>query len=371
MFFTRNDYVPCNNCGGSDRFSDNKGGYILCACGAVIDTIRIAAPRYKEVFDRNGSIRHNAPKAEAFDYGSFVLDVCPPRIRKSNSAPYKRLTYWGERLSQWRMREPQIPDNHWNHILDTWERVSKGEFDFNAVDKEFIREILRLVDEELQTTPRFKKKYLEKWLTIRFVLTGKRSYGWNAPQWLCDYMTEMFMQLQIPFDRLVKVTGLRYSFPSLNFCFRRFFDLWGCSHMGKDFPPLKNKQKRLDVILLWLKLIKYLGWPYINNDNKLFGEEFAVDVIALQNGQLTKTRRISRKRQRQRQHGGEFAEQQQRADADSDGFRKRENAKNKGEENACVPPVEAVLGVYDPCGSTVCDLDSWLSYDDHYCVGDE
>jgi hypothetical protein len=76
-------------------------------------------------------------------------------------------------------------------------------------------------------------------------------------------------------------TGRRHSFISYNFVFRRLFDLLGCSHLGADFPPLKSKRKREDIISIWLTLIRYLRWPYINSDARLFGAAHAIDIFGL------------------------------------------------------------------------------------------
>ncbi len=90
----------------------------------------------------------------------------------------------------------------------------------------------------------------------------------------------MFALLQVPFAVLVRQHGGRYSFVNNNFCFRRCFDLLGVSHYGVDFPPLKSKKKRDDIVAMWLKMIQFLRWPYVNSDARLFGDKYATATNA-------------------------------------------------------------------------------------------
>ena len=121
----------------------------------------------------------------------------------------------------------------------------------------------------------------EKFLSIRRRLCGVSSLGSRAPPELVDFLKQMFSALQIPFESIVRRERIRYSFVNYNFLFRRFFDLWGAPHYGKDFPPLKSKKKREDTILLYLRLLEVVQWPYINSDGELFGKGYHTDIYAL------------------------------------------------------------------------------------------
>lgn len=122
----------------------------------------------------------------------------------------------------------------------------------------------------------------EKFLSLRWLCCGVSSRGVGITDYLVYQLKELFAALQVPFAKVVRDDGIRYSFISYNFCFRRFFDLLGVSHYGCDFPPLKSKKKREDIIILWLKLIAYTKWPYVNSDGKLFGPEHHTDIAELQ-----------------------------------------------------------------------------------------
>jgi hypothetical protein len=122
----------------------------------------------------------------------------------------------------------------------------------------------------------------EKFLTIRLQLCGRGSLGLRINDYLVLRLKELFKQLQVPFAQLAERTGRRHSFISYNFVFRRLFDLLGCSHLGADFPPLKSRKKREDIVSIWIDLIIYLRWPYLNSDAQLYGASHAIEVFALQ-----------------------------------------------------------------------------------------
>lgn len=75
----------------------------------------------------------------------------------------------------------------------------------------------------------------EKFLTIRWLLTGVPSRGRHASAELVEWLKYAFACLQRPFEDIVRRSGIRYSFVSYNFLFRRLFDLYGTPHYGLDF----------------------------------------------------------------------------------------------------------------------------------------
>ena len=116
----------------------------------------------------------------------------------------------------------------------------------------------------------------EKFLTIQLALCGRGSLGLHINEMLAFRLKALFKQLQVPFAHVAERPGKRHSFISYNFVFRRLFDLLGCSHLGMDFPPLKSKKKRDDIVAIWIRIISYLRWPYINSDARLYGASHAV-----------------------------------------------------------------------------------------------
>jgi len=185
----------------------------------------------------------------------------------------------------------------------------------------------------------------EKFLTIRLALCGRGSLGLRVNEVLILSLKQLFERLQVPFAQLAERTGRRHSFISYNFVFRRLFDLLGCSHLGADFPPLKSKKKREDIISIWLGLITYLQWPYLNSDAQLFGSGHAVDLAALyhRRGPAPQPARKRAKTSAHAQHG-------------SDRFRRTcasgaSECSARGQDHAVVPDVCAALCGTDDCGT--------------------
>lgn len=122
----------------------------------------------------------------------------------------------------------------------------------------------------------------EKFLSLRYDLCGIRSYGQDATNDIVEEARTFFRQLQLPFTIVTAFSAERTSFPNYNFAIRRIWDLIGFPEFGHDFPPLKSKKKRQEIIGLWLPLITYLQWPYINSDGALFGPDHETRLAELQ-----------------------------------------------------------------------------------------
>jgi hypothetical protein len=175
---------------------------------------------------------------------------------------------------------------------------------------------------------------------------------------LVEFLKDSFAQIQVPFQTTVRTEGVRYSFINYNFCFRRFFDLAGCSEFGVDFPPLKSRKKRDECIALWLKIIKFLHWPYINSDGDLFGQEYKTSI-----SEVLHRRSCSGARQhhRQQQHS-----KRSREDSDtSDCGLRRECAESEGERCAKKVRELQLFSLYKSLGGTDTCIDSFRGYDNY------
>lgn len=274
--------MRCENCDNARSFaSDYRTGDRYCTvCGLVLGRVMVVSNGYKSVFDSHGNIRVGARRAELFTRGQVLLDNGARYVRRSKSAPYKRATYFAERITQWCQREPRIP---WKTRLAIDRAYRAGRYAARYVlTKRDVRSIVRNAAAEAQT-PRFVDKYLEKWLTIRHFLTGEPSYGYYFGDVMAPHLKEMFAKLQQPFEMTVRTRRKRYSFISYNFVFRRLFDLLGFPEFGEDFPPLCGAAKRVELVALWLNMMSFLNWPYLNSDCENFGIEYYVDpFLALQ-----------------------------------------------------------------------------------------
>lgn len=135
----------------------------------------VASARYKELYDCSGNRAWRAPLVEAVRAGTYsetVADVHAQQREQATSAPYKRGTYFAERISQWRGLEPSIPEDDFKEIerlyyryVDRWglhpenKRWELG----HCLSKEDTRQLLWEIDRERQrrsVKPYFVKKYL-------------------------------------------------------------------------------------------------------------------------------------------------------------------------------------------------------------------
>ena len=261
---------PCRNCGECLFVEDYARGDIICqSCGCVDDVLVVDTRGYQPAVTTE--VVTQAP-------------VVPPRFRRASrvvhsqncSLPYKRITYFNERLTQWTGHEPEIPLADAEAIVKHWKRWAPCAYPADwqyKCDKGRIRAVLNDLDTiavKSGEPKRFVQKYLEKWLTIRTVLVRVPSTGKYATEELLQHLREQFVRLQGPFDRIVKDRIGRHSLLNYNFIIRRLLDLNGASWMGVDFPPLKTTAKRQRLIEMWKMICDALEWPYINNDHLVF-----------------------------------------------------------------------------------------------------
>lgn len=223
---------------------------------------------------------------------------------------YKHVEYFLERVSQWAMREKEISDDDWESILIVFHDwcLSKGlryiiptraqlsqnigripgtvclsktdvrdilnecqnrfpvkEVDFRKPIKINYRSPVKEVDFGKPTKNNFCRKYLEKWLSIRYRLCGVKSTYYRCPPWLLECLKEYFELVVAAFNRVIYQSDGRKRMIGYNFVFRRLFDLFGFTFCCDDFP-LKDTKSNQDNILMWKKVCKYYQWPYINSD---------------------------------------------------------------------------------------------------------
>lgn len=204
-------YGGCENCGERDYCIDFASGTSTCvACGCVDrdGTVMVVALGYSETHGENGERDVDAPEEEPLERAVFVESVedtiaRQPRgkyrgianklrdrekWRLGNSAPYKRETYFSERVSQWRHNEPDICledtrainrmfqrftcQGGLRHDTVRWDGYVTGEGQFKLVrpmTKEDCRTLLASCDAyQSHAAPRFVKKYLVS--TVFFVV---------------------------------------------------------------------------------------------------------------------------------------------------------------------------------------------------------
>ncbi len=302
----------CLACGCRDFAVDSTSAVVCVSCSAVDHYVRVAS----------GSGRSFDPRMEENLQTAFQAeDQTVHSNRKGNSLPYSRATYFNERISQWAMAEPRIPDR-------IWDKIDVGFLDYTAelgfavnvpsarelaasggrqlpntyvLSKEEVATILARAESlddfaDIEDTPPkpkrrgrrrmctlmkeveaarrkrkdkkgwMKDKFLEKWLTIRWRYSGKTSRFHECPAWIAPTLQEQFQLLQPAFRACVYDSVKRRSFPNYSFGFRRLLELNGQDHALVDFPLLKTRRKRLKLDDYWWRMCKFMQWPYINCD---------------------------------------------------------------------------------------------------------
>lgn len=121
----------CDNCGNRSYVVDWQRGSMACAnCGCVMeDHLRVGGDGYRATHDANGNKDFGALGYEATLVGAYVEDVddylaAERQTYRNNSPPYRRETYWAERISQWREQEPSIDAADVEAIEDEFWRLT-------------------------------------------------------------------------------------------------------------------------------------------------------------------------------------------------------------------------------------------------------
>lgn len=160
----------CGNCGGVVFATNATAGDVYCiACGGIDERLLVDAPTFDELFDAYGNLRQFRPKGEVYHAGLHCESVgAAQSLRSSNSAPYRRATYWAERISQWRQNEPPIADDDWHAISHAYIAFTSGgalnKWDLSYVlCKDDIRELLRSCDKQLEQR-KVRTRYVRRYL---------------------------------------------------------------------------------------------------------------------------------------------------------------------------------------------------------------
>lgn len=263
--------LPCANCRSMDFREEHSSGSVICmGCGLVQSEILFLDYGYQESYDVAGGFDVNTART------AFSREAVRTVHKNTQSLPYKRQTYFNERLSQWQCNEPRIPEEDMAAIKQLWDSYAKVAWPdtwAHKPPKERIGAVLTTLDSDLVKDghrPRFVRVYYEKWLTIRAALTGYRSWGEYASPRLIHALQRDFDRLQSSYDVRYRERFKRHSMISYNFIIRRLLELRGCHHMIEDFPPLKTTAKQKLLTRVWRDVCADLGWPYVNHDHIVF-----------------------------------------------------------------------------------------------------
>lgn len=283
----------CSNCGSCDRAVDGEHSAVVCmACGFVFGDMPI-------ISDRGPSAAGVA--VQIVDHAEAVgLDKTAP-VRKT-PARYRREVYLRERLAQWNMLEHPISAADWSDIEAAFRDHFKGvgvptgpqlrKAGGRAIEgcrvlsKEEIGEILDAAsarrrlsrpeanafykpDEDEQREVNFRRKYLEKWLSIRWRFCGLAPSSKDMPHHLFEQILDALPRLEEAFNRTVKLQGKRKSFPHYSTIIHHILQLYGQEKLAEDLPLAKTRRARKAIEGYWFQMCGYLQWPYLTESEIL------------------------------------------------------------------------------------------------------
>lgn len=203
----------------------------------------------------------------------------------AKKSTYKRISHLNERFAQWTLNDPPIPEDLYELIEN--EAYGPQYPNFDDLTKQDIRKICQSVKVPPDVAKKYANKkgvplrnltrYVERWLTIKFKLSGVRPT--IATQWVIEEVKTRFTQLQVPFEyirhtdkcdrsthKCHKTHKCRYNFPNYNFLIIEVLKL-----VVKDdkvveqqflpvFPQLKTKPKLRKLQAMWTAMVDWIGW---------------------------------------------------------------------------------------------------------------
>lgn len=234
---------PCRYCDTKEPLIDDVNGDCICsACGLVND------------------------RAAAFSVG--YADQSRVRVL-ARANP--QLNYFRERMSQWRMAEPKIPQQDCDRLIAAYNGghgrydPASGILEFDPfLPKKHVRAIILRAN-------LMPKKYTEKWLSIRCMLGAPRHPDPDKTiingERLVDLMMHYFVTLaRVWNDHRKEICDHCYgrtSQPSYNFDITQILltiDLEAYKTHAPWFP-LVSEDKQPQMFVYWAAICHYAEWP--------------------------------------------------------------------------------------------------------------
>ena len=196
------------------------------------------------------------------DEGILICNVCSRNIpylieneKPSYKEPpkevcfyaYKRINHFKEIIAQFQGKETtQIPPEVIENIK---QQIKKERIDLSLITNQKTKEILKKLG---------YNKYYEH---IPFI---KDKLGIKPPVMspeLEETLFNLFIELQGPYSKFCpdnRVNFLNYYYTAYKLC-----ELLGESQYLKEFPMLKDREKRIDQDTIWKKICEELDWEFI------------------------------------------------------------------------------------------------------------
>lgn len=169
----------------------------------------------------------------------------PPK--EASFYAYRRINHFKEILAQFQAKETtQIPENV---IEDVKKQIKKERIELSNLTYDKTKDILKILG---------YNKYYEH---INFI---KAKLGIKPPIMSLDLeerLCKMFVELQAPYSKLSpdnRVNFLGYYYTAYKLC-----ELLNEKEYLKDFPMLKDVEKRMEQDATWKKICLELNWKFI------------------------------------------------------------------------------------------------------------
>lgn len=224
--------------------------------------------------------------AAVCDVDGFVLDGGPvfyrvPMAPKAlGKGTYRRIFHFNERMALFMLEDPPIPDKLYELIEDeAWTGYMEGRYPhpddmwFKDISKVCASVRVPKWAQEHYRSRKFKMnpltslaKFKEKWLTIKFRLSGVRPVPEEARE-AVEPLKDYFRALQAPWDYLTK----RRNFINYNLVINIGLERLGMQRYKVFFPMVRGKKKLRELCAMMMAMFRYLNWEPTGTLSKYAG----------------------------------------------------------------------------------------------------
>lgn len=224
------DLFTCPNCFGH-RIIVDKLGLVCSDCGCTRD--------------------YGSMLVSGYGTSNLIDTIAPP----SRKGTYKACFYWNERMAQFLMREPRITEEDTIRLADSFIQLER-DGKIERGDGEYLKktEVKKVIVNAGMPT----SKFLEKYLSIGYILTGVMPYENPPSEELIKKMTDDFNSLLALFqfnNRFGRNSMINY-----NLLIRELLKRHGGGEYVHLFPELKTRtklNKAMEIYnAMWMQILE-------------------------------------------------------------------------------------------------------------------
>jgi hypothetical protein len=268
--YNEQDEFPCVECGAVDWIFTREGCRACGDCGLIDSKYQsfdygpsFCQPDRAVTHQRkraNRQVADTLAAAGAKFAGGGVISFGP---RVQLRGRYRERFHFNERIAQWSMADPPIPDVVWERLeaeADSGEYGSREDFTRATVIR-----MLRILG--LET-------YRERWKTVLGRLTQKELP--SPPANLLLWMEEIFERVVVAFRQYRDTMPMsmakgkdgelklreRHNFPSYNYVKRKMLEARGIYDYHQEFPIPRSHLKLHALDDVFEKMAEYTAMPF-------------------------------------------------------------------------------------------------------------